>query len=199
LLSDRQLRQTIADLKAMEQLCFSSRRRYAFYAYLSAVFALYTSLRRNNEAKSSARRVAELFGIRTQKRTHPIRVTIDATSRADKKTRSRLCRALRYCWRERAKWTDIQEFLRENHGPAGAAARWSALRSRDRNGQGGLGARDLVPEIPSIVDVKRLVPGQMYVRGNRVFRTPDVSDAGSSNPGLTNERVARVVPQRRGT
>jgi hypothetical protein len=199
LLSDRQLRQTIADLKAIEKASFGSRRRFAFVAYLGAVYTFYELLRRKRVAKSSAHRIAKRFGVRTQERTHPIRIIIDATSAAtDAKMKSRWTRALRFAWRQRHQWNDLQEIWREYHGPAGAAARWSALRSRDRNGQVGLDTQDLVPESPSIVDVDRLMPGQMYVRGNRVFRTPDVSDAGNSTPVLMKEGPAREMPQRKG-
>ena len=85
LMSDRQLKRSIADLKAMERKAFGSRRRFGFYVYLAAVYALYVLLRRNNEAKISAHRIAELFDIRIQKRTHSIRVIIDATSAGETK------------------------------------------------------------------------------------------------------------------
>jgi hypothetical protein len=98
--SDWQLRKTIEDLIKLERKCFAARSRFAFYDYLAAVFELYVQLRRTNQAKPSARRIAKLFGLRSQKRTHPIRVIIDATSTADIKTRSRWSRALRYPWRE---------------------------------------------------------------------------------------------------
>ena len=106
--SDRQLRKTIDDLRELERKCFASRSRFAFYDYLAAVFELYVQLRRTKQAKPSARRIAKLFGLRKQNRTHPIRVIIDATSTADIKTRSRWSRALRYAWRERKTWTDLE-------------------------------------------------------------------------------------------
>jgi hypothetical protein len=177
-LSDRVLRKAIADLTAIERKSFQKRQRFAFIAYLDAVLEFYALLRRNNCAKRSAGRIAKVFRIRTQKkRTHPFRVILDATSAADEKTRSRLCRALRYCWRERTRWTDFQQFLRENHGPAGAAAKWSALQRRKRECQVELDTRDLVPEIPLIVDVPLVEPGQLFVRGGRVFRQPDAAEA----------------------
>jgi hypothetical protein len=64
-------------------------------------------LRRRNQAKPSAKRIAKLFGLRTQNRTHPIRIIIDVTSTGDIKTRSRWSRALRYAWRERKMWRDL--------------------------------------------------------------------------------------------
>jgi hypothetical protein len=46
------------------------------------VFELYVQLRRRNQAKPSAQRIAKLFGLRKQNRTHCIRTMIDATSTA---------------------------------------------------------------------------------------------------------------------
>ena len=132
MIPDFQLRRIITDLKSLERTCFASRSRFAFYDYLAAVFELYVRLRRRNEAKPSARRIAKLFGLRKQARTHPIRSIIDATSTADIKTRSRWSRALRYAWRERKTWTDLGSFLRENGGPAGCADQFAATNPRGR-------------------------------------------------------------------
>ena len=129
LISDLQLRQTIDALRKLERKCFASRSRFAFYDYLAAVFELYVRLRRTGQAKRAARLIAKFFGLRNQKRTHPIRVIIDATSTADLKTKSRWTRALRYAWRERKTWTDFTSFLRENGGPAGCAEQFAALRT----------------------------------------------------------------------
>jgi hypothetical protein len=131
-MTDRQLRKVITDLIKLERKCFASRSRFAFYEYLAAVFDLYVQLRRRNQAKPSARRMAKLFGLRTGKRTHSIRTIIDATSTADIKSRSRWTRALRYAWRERKTWKDLGSFLRENGGPAGCATQFAAIRKNDQ-------------------------------------------------------------------
>ena len=131
LISDHRLRKTITDLKSLERKCFASRSRFAFYDYLAAVFELYVQLRRRNQSKPLARRIAKLFGLRTGKRTHAIRVIIDATSTADIKTMSRWSRALRYAWHERKTWKDLGSFLRENSGPAGCAKQFAAIRKKD--------------------------------------------------------------------
>jgi hypothetical protein len=119
-------------LRELERKCFASRTRFAFYDYLAAVFELYGQLRRTNQAKPSARRIAKLIGLRKQNRTRCIRVIIDATSTADIKTRSRWTRALKYVWRERRTWTDLQAFLRQNGGPAGCADQFAAINPRGR-------------------------------------------------------------------
>ena len=130
--SDRQLRKIIEDLRELERKCFASRSRFAFYEYLAAVFELYVRLRRRNQAKPSAQRIAKLLGLRTGKRVHPIRVIIDATSTADIKTRSRWTRALKYAWHERKASKDLRTFLRENGGPAGCADQFAAINPRGR-------------------------------------------------------------------
>jgi hypothetical protein len=130
--SDQQLRKTLDDLRELERECFAARSRFAFYDYLAAVFELYVQLRRRIQAKPSARRIAKLFGRRKQKRTHLIRVMIDATSTADLKTKSRWSRALRYAWQERKTWKDLGSFLHENGGPAGCAEQFAAINSSGR-------------------------------------------------------------------
>jgi len=130
LISDLQLQKTIDGLRRLERKCFASRSRFAFYDYLAAVIELYVQLRRTKQAKGAANRIAKLCGFRSQKRTHPIRVIIDATSTADNKTKSRWTRALRYAWFKRKTWRDLKTFLRENGGPAGCAEQFAAINPR---------------------------------------------------------------------
>jgi hypothetical protein len=130
--SDRQLRKIIDDLRELERNCFASRRRFAFYNYLAAVFELYVQLRRTKRAKRAATLIARLFGLRQQNRAHPIRTIIEATSAADIKTKSRWTRALKYAWQERKTWTNLRSFLRENGGPAGCADQFAAIKSSGR-------------------------------------------------------------------
>src|SRR5436190_19395830 len=76
LISDRQLRKTIDDLRRLERTCFASRSRFAFYDYLAAVFEFCVRLRRTKQAKKTAKLIAKLFDFHNQKLTHPIRVII---------------------------------------------------------------------------------------------------------------------------
>jgi hypothetical protein len=132
LMSDRQLGKVITDLIKLERKCFAARNRFAFYDYLAAVFELYVQLRRRNQAKPLAKRIAKLFRLRKQNGTHCIRVIIDATSTTDLKTRSRWTRALKYAWRERKTWKHLGSFLRENGGPAGCADQFAAINPRGK-------------------------------------------------------------------
>jgi hypothetical protein len=177
LLSDRQLKKAIAELKSMEKNCFGSRQRFAFIVYLGAVLEFYSLLRRNSCAKRSADRIAELFRIRRQKRTHSIRVIIDASSAAEVKMKSRWTRALRFAWHERERWQSIKECFQENGGVAGAAERFTVLLPRNRQARVGLDMEDQVPTIPLVVDVELLKPGQLFTKGGKVFRQPDAAEA----------------------
>jgi hypothetical protein len=127
-----QLRKTIDDLRRLERKCFASRCRFAFYDYLASVFELYVRLRRTKQAKKAATLIVKLFGLRSKKGTHPIRVIIDATSSADNKTKSRWTRAFRYAWYKRKTWRDLKTFLSENGGPAGCAERFAAVHPKAR-------------------------------------------------------------------
>jgi hypothetical protein len=147
--SDRQLRKTIGDLRGLERKCFVARSRFAFYDYLAAVFDLYVRLRRRNQAKPLARRIAKLFGLRQQNRPHPIRTIIEATSTADIKTKSRWTRALQYAWHERKASKDLRTFLRENGGPAGCADQFAASNPKGR--------------YPGCIVYRRLATGRPYL------------------------------------
>jgi hypothetical protein len=58
------VRQTIDGVRKLEGKCCSSRSRLKFYDHLAAVFEIYVQMRRSNQAKPSARRIANLFGLR---------------------------------------------------------------------------------------------------------------------------------------
>jgi hypothetical protein len=67
--SDQQLRKIIDGLRNLERNCFAARSRFAFYDYLAAVVELYAQLRRRNQAKPLAKRIAKLFGLHEQNGT----------------------------------------------------------------------------------------------------------------------------------
>jgi hypothetical protein len=173
--SDRQLKRAIANLKSLERKCFGSRQRFAFYEFLDEVLKFYRRLRRKKEAKRAARRIAELFGIRKQQRTHSIRVIIDATSVADEKTKSRWARALRYAWYGRRWWKNLNELFQSNGGTAGCAKEFAALRKRE-DSRPRIGGTKFVPRLSPIANIRIFKPGQLYVKDGRVFARPDVRE-----------------------
>jgi len=135
-----------------------SRQRYAFYDYLAAVYNLHRRLRRRKAAKKAACRIAALYNLSLRKDVHPMRAIIDASSDADRKTRSRWMRALRYAWQERHTWEDFRGFLRDHGGVAGCARDFAAVQPGPPRGFvafGGVGRR---PRVPLYVDKKLLLP-----------------------------------------
>lgn len=150
-LSDRFLRQRISDLRKLEEECFASRKRFAFYRYLAAIFEFYAELKRTNATEHSARRIAELLCVGTRNDAHPIRLIIDASSEANDKTKSRWTRSLRFAWRQRRRWSDLEAFLRQNGGPAGCASQFAALHVMAPGGCVRLAGEGRVPKVPLFV------------------------------------------------
>jgi hypothetical protein len=153
---DWELQQVVRRLRQIEGRWFQSRRRYEFYGYLLAVYRLYRRLRRRRAAQQAAARIAALFGLKIRKGTHALRVIIDATSRADKKTKSRWTQALRYAWQQRHTWTDFADFFRDHGGAAGCAREFAALTPRPPRGCVASGGDRRRPRVPLYID-KRLL------------------------------------------
>ena len=147
-LSDRLLRQRISALQKLERRCFASRNRFAFYRYLAAIYAFYAELRQTDKTEEATRRVAELFNLDSRQHAHPIRLIIDASSQAAGASKRRWVRALRYAWRERRRWSDLEAFLRQNGGPAGCAGQFAALHPRALGGCARLAGESRVPKVP---------------------------------------------------
>ena len=151
LASDRLLRHRISDLKRLEEKCFASRNRFGFYLYLASVYELYADLRRTKATEHLARRIAELSHAVTRKHAHPIRLIIDASSQASKKTKNRWSLALRFAQHERRRWNNLEAFLRQNGGPAGCASQFAALHPRLPGGCVRLAGEGRVPKVPLFV------------------------------------------------
>ena len=151
LVTDRLLRRRIFDLKKREAECFASRNRFAFYRYLAAIYAFYAELRQTDKTEEATRRVAELFNLDSRQHAHPIRVIIDASSQAAGASKQRWVRALRFAWRKRQRWSDLEAFLRSNGGPAGCASQFAALHPRPPRGCARLAGEGRVPKVPLFV------------------------------------------------
>ena len=131
-------------------------RKRALYRYLATVFDLYAECTSADNRRTVASRIARLAGLNHQHDRHPIRTIIDATSTADRKSKSRWTQALRYAWRERSKWKDLERCLRANGGVAGCAERWASLQAETRTPAGcvRIGGEDRFPKIPFFVGVE---------------------------------------------
>lgn len=150
-MTDRFVYRRISDLKKLEKDCFASRKRFTFYRYLAAAYELYAELRRANKTRYPDRRITELFNVGTPRDVHLIRQIIDASSQADNKAKARWSKALRFAWRERRRWSDLETFLRRNGGPAGCASQFAALHPRPPGGCVRAGGEGRVPKVPLFV------------------------------------------------
>src|ERR1700686_4278875 len=89
-------RKDVRNLRQIEKDCFTGHRsRFTFYAYLAAVYKLYRRWKKENKAKTRMKQLVIVSAIKLRKDTHPIRAIIDASSKADQKTKSEWTSALR--------------------------------------------------------------------------------------------------------
>ena len=98
--------------------------RFDFYQYLGAVYDYYVALERNHIAKRTLKYFAENDPSKFQE-NDLIRHIIDRTCDADRKTKSRCARALRFAWSRRCDGLQLERFLKKHGGPAGCALRWT--------------------------------------------------------------------------
>lgn len=121
--------------RAEKQAC---RRRYGrkagYYRYLAGVFDCHQGLLARNEL-IAARDLLQRKLERRCKSSDPVRVLIDATSRADAKTKSKWTRAVHYLIEQAPGWergVDARGFLKSSGGIAGSACKIAAKRPRKR-------------------------------------------------------------------
>ena len=152
------LRAAITLLTKLESRWCKTGRKSSLYKYLPMVFELYATWKRVGDARAAAKRLARLVGSSVQHDRHPIRTIIDATSTADRKSKSRWTQALRFAWRERDKWKNLTQCLRANGGVAGCADKWADLQAETRTPAGcvRVGGEHRFPRIPLFVGVELL-------------------------------------------
>ena len=103
------------------------KRRFGLYRYLRNVYELYLELRSRRVARKSTRRIAKICKLSIKKKSHPIRILIEASAGPeDARQKSRWTQALRFAfgWRlpaKRLKW-----FFKVNGGIAGSAGKYAA-------------------------------------------------------------------------
>lgn len=152
------LQAAIAMLTKQDRRWHKTGSKRALYRYLQTVFNVYSASKKVRSGRPLVSRIARVAGLVAQPDRHPIRTIIEATSSADRKSKSRWTQALRFAWRERSKWQDLTECLRANGGIAGCADKWADLRAETRTPPGcvRIGGQDRVPRIPFFVGVTLL-------------------------------------------
>jgi hypothetical protein len=156
--SKYELQADARQLRGRHQRWRQSHRPEHLYAYLLSVYRLFRRWQNADVADRAARQLLTSTGISTNRRRHPLRAIIDVTSDADRRTKSRWTRALRYAWRERRRCRGLKQCLEANGGVAGCARSWAELRAARRTPPGfvRVGGEGRFPEVPFFVDVRLL-------------------------------------------
>jgi hypothetical protein len=151
------LRAALTSLTRLEGRWRKSGSKTALYRYLTAVFDLYAEWKRAGSARVPANRVVRFAGLTRKSDRHPLRILIDATSTADRKSKSRWTQALRFAWRERHQWRDLEQYLCGSGGISVSASKWAEQNAWKRTPPGyvRIGGNHF-PLVPLFVDVKLL-------------------------------------------
>jgi hypothetical protein len=134
-INDEYLRKIIKTLKKSASKHRSDirpgKRRFGIYKYLSDVYQVHLDLRSRRNAKKCTRRIAKLYKLSIQRKSHPIRVLIEASAGPeDARQKSRWSQALKYAfgWRQSAE--RLEWFFQTNGGIAGCARKYADLKAR---------------------------------------------------------------------
>jgi hypothetical protein len=107
------------------------KRRFGIYKYLADVYQVYRNLRSRRIAKKSTRRISKISKLSLKKKSHPIRILIEASAGPeDARQKSRWSQALKYAfgWRQSAK--RLKWFFKVNGGISGSARKYADLQVR---------------------------------------------------------------------
>ena len=147
--SSEAIRQDLVRVRVAWEGAQSSRDRDAIYAYLTAVYAVYAVVAwwtAEGQEIDRARRALRLGRLEVSNREDPfaaiIRCTADA-SKADKRTRSKWSRAMRYAATYKPDSEPLDQFIKRKGGINACGARFSrclgrgaATRSERRSAKG---------------------------------------------------------------
>lgn len=154
----------LTKIREQERRWRTSHSRSSLNNFLRSVYNLHRALRANDVIFEGVGHIARLTETNAVPKQHPIRTIIDAVSNADRRTKSRWTRALRYAWLERKKYNDLKECLEANGGIIGCANEWAAMRAAKRTPRGyvRLGGEDRVPKIPYFISIDQLDKDGFY-------------------------------------
>jgi hypothetical protein len=128
------LRQDLARVRVAWEDAQSSRNRDAIYGYLAAVYSLVTWWAAEGQDVVRARLAVRLSGLDVIAREEPFAAVIRCTAdpaKADKRTRSKWSRVMRYAAAYKPDSEPLDHFIRRNGGIIACAARFSRRLTRD--------------------------------------------------------------------
>jgi hypothetical protein len=132
------------------------KRRFGIYKYLADVYQVYLDLRSRRQATTATRGIAKLFKLSIQKKSHPIRVLIEASAGPeDARQKSRWTQALEYVygWRQPAK--RLKWFFSVNGGISGSARRYAVKKKTARQKIGG-GQNNIIHQQRDLGEIPKL-------------------------------------------
>ena len=136
--SSEALRQDLQRVRTAWEDAQSSRNRNAIYSYLAAVYALVAWWTAEGQDLARARRVLCLQRLEISDREHPFAAVIRCTAdraKADKRTRSKWSRVMRYAMAYRPDSEALGQFIRRKGGINECVARYGRwLRRRAKKG-----------------------------------------------------------------
>jgi hypothetical protein len=134
-LTDKYLRKIIRTLKKSAAKhrgdTRPGKRRFGLYRYLRDVYELYLELRSKRIARIAARRIAKLFKLSIQRKSHPIRILIEASAGPeDARQKSRWTQALKYAYGWQQPANRLKWLFEETGGIAGTARKSAILNAQ---------------------------------------------------------------------
>src|SRR5450759_3752603 len=104
------------------------KRRFGLYRYLRDVYELYLELRSRRIARKVTRRIAKIFRLSIKKKSHPIRILIEASAGPeDARQKSRWTQALKYAYGWRQPGNKLKLTLETSGGISGCARKYAEL------------------------------------------------------------------------
>ena len=131
--SDAALSQDLMRVRVAWEAGQSSRSRGAIYGYLTAVYALVTWWAAEGQDLVRARRTVRLSGLDVVAREDPFAAVIRSTAdpaKADKRTRSKWSRVMRYAASYKPDSEPLGRFIRRKGGINACAGRFSRRLGR---------------------------------------------------------------------
>ena len=107
------------------------KRRFGLYRYLRDVYELYLELRSRRIARKVTRRIAKIFHLSIKKKSHPIRILIEASAGPeDARQKSRWTQALKYAYGWQQPANRLKWLFKVNGGIVGSAGKYADLQAR---------------------------------------------------------------------
>jgi hypothetical protein len=134
--SSAAMRQDLQRVRTAWDECQATRDRNAIYAYLSAVYGLVSWWAAEERAIDRARRALCLCRLEVSEREDPFAAIIRGTAdpaKADKRTRSKWSRVMRYAAVYKPDSERLDRFIRRKGGITECAARFSRRLGRGRS------------------------------------------------------------------